>query len=82
MRPEAPRRDCPWEQGFPSHGPTLAFNLREFIANILQQETHDKFMDLENKGLKLRDEIVGRFREAEAERKLLKSNEPGTTQCS
>ena len=79
---DAPRRDRPWEQHFSSHDPTLAFNLREFVVDVFKQETMDKFVQLENKGLKLRNEIAGHLREAKAEIKLLKSNEPGTTQCS
>ena len=81
-QPNTPRRDDPWEQGCSAQDPTVFFNLREFIVNVLQQETLDKFMDLENKELQLRDELDGHLRKIEAEHDLLKSNEPGTTPYS
>ena len=48
-QPNTLMRDNPWEQGCSAQDPTRFFTLREFIVNVLQQETHDKFIDLETR---------------------------------
>ena len=70
--PDALGRDNPWEPELSSHDPTLALDLREFIVSILQQETHDKFIQIENKGRKLCEEITDHLREVKDELELLK----------